>query len=201
MAAPVSADVGLILIAQFICIVVSVRRELDHRAAQLASQRESHLTFVALHDPETELPNRRAMIEELSRRLGAQRIGEGRFVVAIAVGIERFSILRGAVGYANANEIVRSLCRRLRECSDATDIFHISTSILGVVLAAASEEEARRLSVEGLSQLNATTSLDGQEIDTSVRTGAAIAETGSVTAVTLLERATVALDQARLLRY
>lgn len=195
-ALPVSVDLGLALFAQALCIIISIHRELARRAAELASQREAHLAFVALHDPETDLPNRRAMIEELQRHLAAKAQGEGA-VVAIAVGIERFPVLRSAIGYANANKAVRSLSSRVRDCSGHAKVFHISTSVLGVVMAASGEERARFALGEGLEALDTSVSLDGQQIELVVRAGSAIAAIGA-TAERLLEQATIALDQARL---
>ncbi len=196
-AAPVSADLGLVLLAQALCVVMSIHRELARRTAELVQQREAHLSFVALHDPETDLPNRRAMIEELLRHLAANEQGGEGVVVAMAVGIERFPVLRSAIGYANANKAVRSLSLRVRECGDHAQVFHISTSVLGVVMTVSSEEGARFTRGEGLETLDTSVLLDGQQIELVVRAGSSIAAAGA-TAERLLEQATIALDQARL---
>jgi EAL domain-containing protein (putative c-di-GMP-specific phosphodiesterase class I) len=75
-------------------------------------------------------------------------------------------------------------------------VFHISTSVLGVVTTVCGEEHKRFNRGEGLKGLDTSVSLDGQQIELVVRTGSAIAAAGS-TAESLLEQATVALDQAR----
>lgn len=197
-ASPISANLGLVLLTQAMCAALSVYRELNRRAAEILRQREEHLSFVALHDPETELPNRRAMLEELQRRLEAQSAADGKIIVALAFGIDRFAILRGAIGYGNANKLVQGLSSRIGECSGQASVFHISTSVLGVVLTAASEEDARRLCAETLNKLDATVIIDGQSIEVSIHAGSALAMAGVGAAENLLEQTTLALDQARL---
>lgn len=196
--APVSANLGLVLLAQALCIAMSLHRELNRRAAEIVQQREEYLSFIALHDPETELPNRRAMLEELLARLDAQATTVDHVVVAVTVGIDRFATLRGAVGYGNANRLVRSLAARMKECSGEDRVFHISTSILGVVLTAPNEAAARGQIAKVLDKLTTTCTLDGQEIDAKVHVGSVIAAVGVGVAEKLVEQATLALDQARL---
>ena len=196
-AAPISADLGPVLFAQALCIAMSVQSELTRRAAEIVQQREAHLSFVGLHDPETDLPNRRAMTDVLLRHLAARAQTGGSAVVAMAVGIERFPVLRSAIGYANANRAMRSLAIRIRECGDQLEVFHISTSVLGLVTTVSGEDRARISRGEGLKGLDTSVSLDGQQIELTVRTGSSIA-TSLSTAERLLEQATIALDQARL---
>ena len=197
-AAPISANLGLVLFGQALCVAMSIYRELDRRAAEILRQREAHLSFVALHDPETQLPNRRAMLEELLRRLDGRSATEPHVVIAIAFGVDRFPILRGAIGYGNANRLIGGLSSHIAECGGHAPVFHISTSILGVVLTAPSEEDARAMCADALNKLNTSVMLDGQEIDISINAGSAIAPAGSGTAENLLEQTTLALDQARL---
>ena len=197
-AAPISANLGLVVLAQALCVAVSIHRELDRRTAEIVRQREAHLSYVALHDPETQLPNRRAMLEELLRCLDGRTAMEHSFVVAIAFGVDRFPVLRGAIGYGNANRLIRGLSSRVAESARQKSVFHISTSILGVVLTAPSEEDARRMCAEALSKLDTSVLLDGQEIAVSVHAGSAIAAAGKGAAEKLLELTTLALDQARL---
>ncbi len=195
--APISASLGIVLLTQLVCAAVSIYRELNRRAAEILRQREEHLSFVALHDPETELPNRRAMLEELQRLMNEQSASGPPIVAAIAIGIDRFPILRGAVGYGAANKLVRGLSSHLGECCDQARVFHISTSVLGVVLAAASDDQARRKCADALEKLDTKVLLDAQAIELSVHAGSAIAVTGGGAAESLLEQTTLALDQAR----
>ena len=190
---PVSIDVGLVLVAQLICVLTSVYRELVYRAAELARQREVHLRFIAFHDPETLLPNRRAMIDRLA---GQTETGSGA-VVAIAVGIDRFPTLRGAIGYVNANQVMVTLAARLSADDNATEVYHLSTSILGVVLLVDSETIAREKCATYASAVTTDIPIENQDIEVAFRVGAAVSVGNFPGPEKLLEQATIALDHAR----
>jgi EAL domain-containing protein (putative c-di-GMP-specific phosphodiesterase class I)/GGDEF domain-containing protein len=191
--APVSANLGLVLIAQTICAIAAVAAELHHRSEQIARQREIHLHHAALHDPETSLPNRRAAAEHINACQA-----QGKSVWMLAIGIERFPVMRGAIGYANANQVVLQLASRLQACADGAPVFHLSTSILGVALPC-DEEEASDAVEKLIAKLDTTVYVSEREIETSIRVGAARAAVCD-NAESLLEDATIALDLARLHR-
>jgi EAL domain-containing protein (putative c-di-GMP-specific phosphodiesterase class I)/CHASE2 domain-containing sensor protein/GGDEF domain-containing protein len=196
MAAPLSANLALVLVAQFFCIAASVNQELERRAADLVREREAHLTHVALHDPETDLPNRRAMLEALREHLN--HADRGKVVVALALGIDRFPTLRGAIGYSNANKLVRNLASRVAANCNQAKVYHISTSILGVVFVAQSESEVTELCMQSHESLSAAIPVEDQKFDIQIRWGVAGAVPGEKAAEALMEHATIALDQARL---
>lgn len=192
---PVSADLGLVFVAQALCIVEGVRRELYRRTQEIARQREEHLTYIAMHDPETQLPNRRAMQQQLAARLA----GKGdQTSLAIAIGIDKFHTLRGAIGYASANQLVAELAKRIGALEGAGRVFHLSTSILGVLVDVDDASKAVRTWAERVASLDTRISVDGQEIDVAIRTGLASTETSIEEPDRILERATIALDQARI---
>ncbi|MBY0564244.1 MAG: EAL domain-containing protein [Hyphomonadaceae bacterium] len=197
--APLSVETGLLIVAQALCAFVSVWRELDRRAREIVSQREAHLAFVALHDPETNLPNRRAMLAQLGETIEGEGAG-GSAIAVLAIGIDRFALLRGAIGYGAANQAVQALASQLVACTGAAKAHHISTSVLGVTLRAPSEAAAKHRCAEALSALNSGVEIDGQRVELSVRAGVAAAVVGACSAERLLECATLALDQARLKR-
>jgi EAL domain-containing protein (putative c-di-GMP-specific phosphodiesterase class I)/CHASE2 domain-containing sensor protein/GGDEF domain-containing protein len=196
MAAPLSINLALVLVAQLFCVAASVNQELERRAADLIRQREAHLTHVALHDPETDLPNRRAMLEALREHLN--HADRGKVVVALTLGIDRFPTLRGAIGYSNANKLVRNLASRVAASSHQPNVYHISTSILGVVVVTQSESKVTELCVQNHEPLSAAVPVEDQEFDIQIRWGVAGAMPGEKTAEALMEHATIALDQARL---
>ncbi len=196
IAAPVSVNLGLVLFAQMLCIIASVRQELDRRSSELARQREAHLTHVALHDPETDLPNRRAMLEALRAHLSSA--GSEGVVVVLALGIDRFPTLRGAIGYSNANMLVRNLSERVAGCVHQPQVYHISTSILGAIVLARHVDEVSEFCAQNHELLSSAVPVDDQTFDLQIRVGAAGVATGIETAEALLEHASIALDQARL---
>ncbi len=190
---PVSLNLAGALIAQLLCFGATVQRELKRRADDLVRQREDHLRHAALHDPETELPNRRAMIERLQQELARS---DGR-VVAIAIGVDRFAMLRAAIGYRHANQIIRRLAQRLTEHGNA-EVYHLSTSIVGVVALARGEQELRSKNAGITKLLESAIELEGQDISIAIRYGFAFGGGHETNSEDLLEQATIALDQARI---
>ncbi len=190
---PVSVDTGLLLLAQALCVVATVQRELAYRAAELSRQREAHLTHIAFHDPETELPNRRALLASLEEMLSRQ--GERKAVV-IAVGVDRAATLRSAIGHTHFNRLVAVLANRLQE--EFRLLAHqLSPSTLGAI--ALVEDEAALLVALGRQKrdgFDTHADIDGQTIEVGMRVGAAVFEEGD-SAEGLLEKATRALDHAR----
>lgn len=191
---PVSIDAGLLLLAQALCIVATVQRELAYRAAELSRQREAHLTHIAFHDPETELPNRRALLANLEQLLS--RAGERKAVV-IAVGVDRFVTLRSAIGHAHSNRLMAALAERLQQ-EFRIQAHDLSTSILGGV--ALIENEAALLAVLGARRRDGfqmSVEVEGQSIDVAMRVGAAFSEGPADSAEALVAKAMRALYHAR----
>ena len=198
---PMSADFGIVLIAQALAIWRTIHLELQRRADELVRQRELHLREAALQDPETLLPNRRALLEELARL--AREKSHDR-LVCVAIGIEQFTALRAAVGYAKANDVIRSLARLIEERTGAGHVHHLSTSVLGIA-ASGSDDDINFLIDDLGIDLDAELAVGEHAITVSLRAGVASAYDGA-NADLLLERAVVALDYARntrrrLLRY
>ncbi|WP_334164878.1 putative bifunctional diguanylate cyclase/phosphodiesterase [Phenylobacterium sp.] len=190
--APVTLDVGPILLAQALVLVWSVRRELDRRAEAIVREREAGLLHLAMHEPETGLPNRRALSAEIDGRLAEQEDA----LAVVAVGIDRYPVMRGAVGYHMATLVVRALAERLAEASGQAQVAHLSTSVLGLALSAPSRAELME-QVQRLERLSPAFQIGEHAVDAFVRLGVAYRGPHGETAEQLLENASLALDRAR----
>lgn len=188
---PVSIDTGLILLAQGLVLIWAARAELDRRAAAIVHERESALLHLAMHEPETELPNRRALTAEIGGRLQAP----GALAV-IAVGVDRYPVMRGAIGYSQATQVVQALARRLAEVSGEGQIAHLSTSVLGLVLSAP-DAESLKARVRELELMEPSFQVGEHAVDAFLRLGVAYRTRRRDTAESLLEHASTSLDQAR----
>lgn len=191
---PVSVDSGLVLLAQALCIVATVQRELAYRGAELSRQREAHLTHIAFHDPETELPNRRALLASLEELLSRR---DERKVVAIAVGVDRFVTLRNAIGHAHSNRLMAALAKRLQQ-EFRIPAHDLSTSILGGV--ALMQDEGALLAILGAERRDGfqmSVEVEGQSIDVSLRIGAVLSEGLGDTGEAMVGKAMRALYHAR----
>jgi EAL domain-containing protein (putative c-di-GMP-specific phosphodiesterase class I)/CHASE2 domain-containing sensor protein/GGDEF domain-containing protein len=191
--APVSAQTGLVLLAQAITLAWTVRAELARRAAQIVHEREASLLHLAMHEPETQLPNRRALTAEIAGRIGGGEPGE---LAVIAVGVDRYPVMRALIGYGRANQVMRQLAERLATTTGETHIAHLSTSVLGLALSAETPE-ALGERLRALEQMDPSFRVETHAVDAFVRLGVARRGPDGDTAEMLLENASVALDEAR----
>ncbi|QQQ19464.1 EAL domain-containing protein [Brevundimonas vitis] len=153
--------------------------------------REARLTHMALHDQETGLPNRLA----LERR--AAKVEDGYLIL---FGIERFNVVRNAIGYDSASRLIATLGARLSTLADGAPVSRISAGILGVAISAPDAETALAEAERMTAQAEAPILLDGAPIDIAVTAGVAIAAEAPVGTASPIDRAAIAVDQARGLR-
>lgn len=190
--APVSIAVAPLLLAQGLALAWAARSELRRRAAAIVQEREAGLLHLALHEPETELPNRRALLAELAR----MRQGEAGAVAVVVVGVDRYPAMRGAIGYGLSNEVVREIAARLLRTCRESRVAHLSTGVLGLILRRP-DLAALQAEVEALEQLDPAYRVQGFAVDAFLRLGVAYAEGRSFDAESLVEQATTALDECR----
>ncbi len=190
---PLSLNLSTILIAQAFCVWAAIRRELNRRNAEIVRQREDHLTHIAMHDPETGLPNRRAMLDRINALLSA---GDTDGLRVMAVGVDAFGTLRAAIGFDKANDAVVSFCRQLEDSYRGSTCFRLSASLIGVVSDAELSSRAQTWMARGFADTHMMACVDDLAVQLTIRTGSACAADG-VTAEELVERATSALDAAR----
>lgn len=191
---PVSIDVAAILAAQAICAWEAIRLELLRRKTDLARQRERHLHTLAYEDPETGLPNRRAMQEHLVQVLANSDRG---FATVTALGVESFGTLRAAIGSAQATEAVVNLATAMRQTNPGGSTFCLSPSTIGLVLTgdAARRADAQRPTETG--QMSVKVSVAGQSIDLPVRAGVHYLRDAGATPSAMIDSAILALEHAR----
>lgn len=190
---PVVADTAVVLFVQGLCIIWSTREELARRARAIVEQREASLLHLALHEPESELPNRRALLNQTAARIEGN---PDRPLAVLAVGIDRFATMRGAIGYRRFNEVVRQVATRIRDASGEEMAAHLSTSVMGVAISA-DTPEALLAKVNSIEAMDPWLAIEGLSVDAFVRIGVAYRQGPDDNAELLLENASIALDRAR----
>ena len=156
--------------------------------------REQRITELAMRDPETDLPNRPA----LERAIGPMlEQSNGRMMVAAAIGIDRFTHVRGAIGYGMANSLVREIGAKVRQAHATSPLARLSSDVLTLVFLADDLDSAIRRAAELLQALEAPLELGDNTIDVSLSIGMAVYGMDDQQVTSLVERASVALDQAR----
>ncbi|WP_335595798.1 EAL domain-containing protein [Hyphomonas sp.] len=191
---PLSLNVSAILFAQLWTLAVGIRSDIVRKERDLVDQRAAYLTFIAQHDSESGMPNRRAMIDALAN--GFLPNGNSNRLVA-AFGIERFVDLRGAIGYTHANDLVRMASVKLESAGLGDVIYHLGGSTLCVI---ASIEAGERTD-QWLASVNAATKqtlwVAGQAIDIDLRAGVVVVDNDAIEPEQILERAALSLDYAQ----
>ena len=183
-------------------VAVSTQDEIGRLASSfnaMASEiraREAKITHLAMHDQETDLPNRRSLEEMIATMA---RAGEGRLVVA-ALGVDRFAHVRGAIGFGLAADLLGEIGARLDTLHPGWPLARLSTDVLGVAFLAKDAEAAYRTAIRLLAELEAPLSLGDNTIDVSLTIGLALQGEHADLVSSIVERATIALDQARTAR-
>ena len=181
-------------------VTVAARDEVGRLAESFNSMadaigaRERRITHLALHDVDTDLPNREALARQtatLVEQAGAERV----FVAAL--GVDRLTHVRGAIGHALFGELMRELGARLSKLAPDTRPARLTTAILGIAFEAECEAQAVARA-EGLRQaLERPLRLKDHMVDVSLTLGLAPCARDEDRVGSAIDRANIAVDQAR----
>lgn len=178
-------------------VTVNTKDELSRLAesfnamSEAIKEREKRISQLAYYDAETRLPNRVAV----ERRLTATNQPERLYLAA--VGVDRFAHVRGAIGYRLTGVLMRTLGARLAQIVPNAPVARLSSDVMCVAFLADGEADAKRLADKLAANLEETLSLEGQNVDINVSIGVAQPRSKEESAARMIERASVALDQAR----
>ena len=153
--------------------------------------REARLTHMALHDQETGLGNRLAL-----ERLAS---GSGRLYV-ILLCVDRFEVVRNAIGYDSMARLLMTLGQRLSALSGGTPVARIGGGTLGLVFSSDSDESAVTLAARLCEAAHSPVTLNGAPVDIALTAGVARAGEVNHNVPSPVDRASIALDQARATR-
>ena len=161
--------------------------------ADAVAERERRISRAALTDDETELANRPAL-ERAARALAADlsNAADGRVFVA-AFGVDRYSRMRGVLGYALAADLLRALGEMLSESRPDWELARTSTDVLAATFTARDEAHAARMVQEAQARLQGSHRVGDHLIDVSITAGLSAGAIGDG----LLPEAELALDVAR----
>ncbi|MGA0599118.1 putative bifunctional diguanylate cyclase/phosphodiesterase [Caulobacter sp. KR2-114] len=159
-------------------------------------ERERRITHLAMHDGETELANRLGLEKHLTelRRRGADG------VMVAAVGVERYGHLRAAIGYEQAGALVRELGARLARRMPSAVIARLSSDVLGLAFRATDDAAATALFAGLVDGLEAPVRLAAATVDVGVTVGLAGQPAEAPQGLSAVERANIAVEQARAAR-
>lgn len=154
-------------------------------------EREKRIRQLAMHDPESALPNRRAF----EAVMNSQSKSASGFAIA-ALGIDRFHHVRNAIGYQLAGDVVKELGSRLKKLFGPTRVARLSADTLGVILPARPDAALLALGQDVLRRIEAPMKLGGFSVDVMVTIGLAH-QRNAANIGDLITQASVAIDQSR----
>jgi EAL domain-containing protein (putative c-di-GMP-specific phosphodiesterase class I)/GGDEF domain-containing protein len=150
--------------------------------------RDARLTHMALHDQETGLGNRLAL-----ERLAAG--GEPIYVVLF--GVDRFEVLRNAIGYDSMARLLTTVGHRLSALSGGAQVARVGASVLGILLHADDDDQAVQTAARLCEAAQTPVILNGAPVDIALTAGLARTGLSNRTVASPVDRASIAVDQAR----
>jgi len=179
------------------CMLSMIR---DISGAKAAEDRIKNLAF---YDPLTGLPNRRLLLERLRETL-ATSTPSGRRQALLLVNLDNFKMLNEALGHQTGDLLLQETARRLVVClEDAGSVARLGGDEFVVMLdnlSPTAEEAAAQAKSAGsniLSVLSQPYLLAGRSCSSTASIGITVVGDGPETAEEILQKADIALDQAR----
>jgi diguanylate cyclase (GGDEF)-like protein len=183
-------------------VKVETRDELGRLAASfnaMASEirdRERRITDLALRDAETNLPNRLSL-ERAIEGLASEAAARGERVAFLAMGVDRFTHVRGAIGYTLAGQMMAGVGTALQLLRPRDLVGHFSNGLVGVAFSVADLNEARLIGAQLQKALESPVNLDDTTVDVTLTVGLAVYPDHTDHPDQLINLGSVAVDQAR----
>jgi EAL domain-containing protein (putative c-di-GMP-specific phosphodiesterase class I)/HAMP domain-containing protein len=156
--------------------------------------REKRIIHLAHHDNETGLPNLRGLQDRLAELRARVEPTE---IFGAAIGVDRFHHVRGAIGHALSASLIAEISGRISAAYNELFVGRMSTDTIGVVFHAESSDAALRTIAAIVDLCSQPVRLGDERIDVVVTSGVACEDDDADTRLSLLERAEVAVEQAR----
>ncbi len=153
--------------------------------------REARLTHMALHDQETGLPNRLCLEREAAGQAHAW---------LLLVSVDRFDIVRNAIGYDAMAQLLAALGRRVTHAAGGAGVARVGANAIGLLIEAADAEAALNEAQLLRAAAEAPLRLAGATVDVALTVGLARCADGSDGVDSVVDRAAIAVDQARAAR-
>jgi diguanylate cyclase (GGDEF)-like protein/PAS domain S-box-containing protein len=160
-------------------------------------QAEARIEHMARYDALTDLPNRAAFVEHLTRTIGSAKEGRESFAV-LGIDLDRFKEVNDMFGHAVGDDVLRELSQQLRGFAGDAYLARLGGDEFTLITPngdqpALAEILARRLQAAVGTDLN----LNGQHLRVGVSIGIAIFPADGADATTLLNNADAALSRAK----
>jgi diguanylate cyclase (GGDEF)-like protein len=158
---------------------------------------EAKISYMAMHDGLTDLPNRHLFGEQVEDNLAP--LGCGQKIAVLCLDLDGFKDVNDTFGHPFGDKLLKQVAVRLRNCVRESDsvarLGGDEFAILQVDLTERAETES--LAARIVDVISAAFDLDGHQLLIGVSIGIAVAPTDASDAVQLLKAADLALYRAK----
>lgn len=164
---------------------------------ELRAYHEAQLRHIALHEPLTDLPNRRLFAERLATAVG--RAGAQRHRLAVLrLGLDRFNAVVESYGHAYGDLLLQGVAERLAGCLPRDALAHFGGDGFAVLLSELTRlPEPALVAARLLEALSRPFELPGHMVYATASVGITLFPDDAEDTETLLENAATALDRAK----
>lgn len=161
-------------------------------------QHEERISYLALHDPLTDLPNRRYCTELLDKALENARM-TGTGLALFAIDLDNFKLVNDLYGHAGGDILIRAVAERLTLSVARGDV----VARLGgdefalLQISVDSPESAMILAIRVLELLRSPICIDGNDVVSNASIGIALYPVDGTDMDTLMRNADSAMYQAK----
>ncbi len=197
LAAKIASDKRTIalLLAVGLALLWAILYRIVARASARLRRHARENYRLAHYDTLTGLPNRNLFAEELVR--AATRPGDGRPAVLL-IDIERFTAVNNTLGAENGDEILREAARRFEAAAGGSTVARVGGDEYALLLGnVAGTDEALESADAVHASLERPIAVEGVELDVGASIGIAVLGEHAEDPGVLLQRADLALAQAR----
>ncbi|MDM7457643.1 MAG: EAL domain-containing protein, partial [Tepidimonas sp.] len=178
-------------------------RQLKRREAQLQREvqalgaAEQKLVHVGLHDPLTDLPNRRLLLERIPRAL-ARSVGRGASMAVCYLNLDRFQEINEGWGHECGDTLLVQVAQRLsRQLRGGDTLARLGADEFVLVLEEVTSDSALQSARAVLATLEPPFDIDGHRFHISASIGISLAPRDGQDALALLRCASVAMHRAK----
>jgi diguanylate cyclase (GGDEF)-like protein len=169
-----------------------------YRRSKEKQKADEHIQFLARHDLQTQLPNRKYFFESLSMML-SNLPASGTGIALHCIDLDRLKDVNNAYGREAGDAVVRKVAERLRFIARSTDMAACfgSNSFAILQTQVTSTEAAEALARRILDEISGPCTFEGKHISVSASVGTAVAPLHGNDITRLVKCAELALDRAK----
>jgi len=165
-------------------------------ALELMAKQEQ-ISYLALYDSLTGLPNRTLFQDRLTQAIAAAQAGK-RKLALLLIDLERFKAINDTLGQSVGDRVLKLVGERLREgARDINRVARIGSNLFALLYPGIDSAEEVARGIEQAAIFARPFDIDGREVSVSAKTGIAISPDDGADADALFRNAEAALKRAK----